>query len=66
MEWRVLVRGLVTQVDVRIGPKFRTVLVYTPPNSPARGGGLGPNPAPSVPPMRGSWEESVWIRPRGF
>ena len=89
--------GKAQQVDVLIGPKFRTALVYTPPNDPNRGGGPGPNPAPPVPmrgsvafePMAaitnalnltqkglykelqsiepgGSWEESFWIRPRGF
>ena len=45
--------GKAQQVDVLIGPKFRTALVYTPPNNPNRGGGPGPNPAPAVP-MRGS------------
>ena len=45
--------GKAQQVDVLIGPKFRTALVYTPPNNPNRGGGPGPNPAPPVP-MRGS------------
>jgi aldose 1-epimerase len=89
--------GKAQQVDVLIGPKFRTALVYTPPNDLNRGGGPGPNPAPPVPmrgsvafePMAaitnalnltqkglykelqsiepgGSWEESFWIRPRGF
>ena len=45
--------GRAQQVDVLIGPKFRTALVYTPPNNPNRAGGRGPNPAPAVP-MRGS------------
>ena len=45
--------GKAQQIDVLIGPKFRTALVYTPPNDPNRGGGPGPNPAPAVP-MRGS------------
>jgi hypothetical protein len=35
--------GKAQQVDVLIGPKFRTALVYTPPNDPNRGGGPGPN-----------------------
>ena len=45
--------GKAQQVDVLIGPKFRTALVYTPPNNPDGGGGPGPNAAPAVP-MRGS------------
>jgi len=45
--------GKAQQVDVLIGPKFRTALVYTPPNNPNRGGGPGPTPPPAVP-MRGS------------
>jgi aldose 1-epimerase len=45
--------GKAQQVDVLIGQKFRTALVYTPPNNPSRDGGPGPNPALAVP-MRGS------------
>jgi aldose 1-epimerase len=45
--------GTAQQVDLLIGPKFRTALVYTPPNDSNRGGGSGPTPPPAVP-MRGS------------
>ena len=86
--------GRTQQVDVLVGPKFKTILVLSRPNNPNRGGGP---PAPASPargtvafePMAaitnalnlahkgvykelqsigpgGSWEESFWIRPRGF
>ena len=70
--------GKAQQVDVLIGPKFRTALVYTPPNSSVA---FEPMAAitnalnltqkglykelQSIEPG-GSWEESFWIRPHGF
>jgi aldose 1-epimerase len=46
--------GNTQRIDVVVGPKFKTALVYTPPmNNPNRGGGPGANGAPGVP-MRGS------------
>jgi aldose 1-epimerase len=103
-------RGLATmsligkrqQVDVQVGPKFKTILVLSRPDNGNRGGGRGPNSIPASAPLptpargtvafepmaaisnalnlaqRGlykelqsiepgrSWEESFWIRPRGF
>jgi aldose 1-epimerase len=88
-------RGKQQQVDVLIGPNFRTVLVYSRPPGPGREGRGGTPPAQpnrgtvaiepmagisnsmnlahkglykdlqSVPPG-GTWEESFWIRPKGF
>jgi len=94
--------GKTQQVDVLVGPKFKTILVLSRPNNANRGGGAGPNQvaavAPPASPARGtvafepmaaitnalnlsqkglyrelqsidpgaSWEESFWIRPRGF
>jgi aldose 1-epimerase len=91
--------GKQQQIDVEVGPQFKTILVLSRPNNPNRGGGAGPAaPAPPGPPARGtvafepmaavsnalnlaqkglytdlqsiapggSWEESFWIRPRGF
>jgi aldose 1-epimerase len=78
--------GKQQQVDVLVGPKFKTILVLSRPNNPSRG------PAPATvafEPMAaitnalnlaqkgvykelqsigpgGWWEESFWIRPRGF
>ena len=70
--------GKAQQVDVLIGPKFRTALVYTPPNTSVA---FEPMAAitnalnlaqkglykelQSIEPG-GSWEESFWIRPHGF
>jgi aldose 1-epimerase len=46
--------GNTQRIDVVVGPKFKTALVYTPPmNNPNRGGGPGAKGAPGVP-MRGS------------
>lgn len=94
--------GKTQQVDVLVGPKFKTILVLSRPNNAGRGAGGAAGPAaaaapPSSPargtvafePMAaitnalnlsqqglykelqsiepgGSWEESFWIRPRGF
>ena len=83
--------GRTQQVDVLVGPKFKTILVLSRPNNPNRG---GPPATPArgtvaFEPMAaitnalnlshkgvykdlqsiapgGSWEESFWIRPRGF
>jgi aldose 1-epimerase len=80
----VTLRGRGQQIDVLLGPKYKVVLVYTPPK-PATGPGTSVAIEPmvgitnsmnlahkgvykelqSVPPG-GSWEESFWIRPRGF
>jgi aldose 1-epimerase len=93
-------KGKQQQLDVLVGPRFKTVLVYSRPPGPGREGRGGPPaaPAPAAPPNRGSvaiepmagisnsmnlaqkglykdlqsvppggsWEESFWIRPRGF
>jgi len=83
----VSLKGRTQQLDVLIGPKFKVVLVYTPPRpaSAAQGsrGSVAIEPMAgitnsmnlahkglyrdlqSIPP-RGSWEESFWIRPKGF
>ncbi len=95
----VSLRGKQQQLDVLVGPKFKTLVLYTPPPGAGRGG-RGAAPAPPAPdqPARGSvaiepmagitnsmnlahkgiykelqsvapkssWEESFWIRPKGF
>jgi aldose 1-epimerase len=87
-------KGKSQQVDVVIGPKFKTILVL----SRTGGGGRGGTPNPNAPPQRGSvpfepmagisnsmnlaqkglykdlqtiepggsWEESFWVRPKGY
>ena len=83
----VSLKGRAQQLDVLLGPKFKTVLVYTPPRpasaaqtnlgsvaiEPMAGITNSMNAAhkglyrdlQSIPPG-GSWEESFWIRPKGF
>jgi aldose 1-epimerase len=74
-------KGKGQQLDVVIGPKFRTILVYTK--------AAGPKGSVAFEPMAGisnsmnmaqkglykelqtiepggSWEESFWVRPKGF
>jgi aldose 1-epimerase len=87
-------KGKQQQLDVLIGPKYKTVLVYSRPPGPGREGRGAPAPQPnrgsvaiepmagisnsmnlahkglykdlqSIPPG-GTWEESFWIRPKGF
>ena len=84
--------GRTQEVDVLVGPKFKTILVLSRENNGNRGGGPGAPPARGTvafEPMAaitnalnltqkglykelqsiepgGSWEESFWIRPRGF
>ena len=94
--------GKTQQVDVLVGPKFKTILVLSRPDTAGRDAGGAPGPAaaaaPPASPARGtvafepmaaitnalnlsqkglykelqsiepggSWEESFWIRPRGF
>lgn len=80
----VSLRGRSQQLDVLLGPKYKVVLVYTPPK-PTSGPGTSVAIEPmagitnsmnlahkglykdlqSIPPG-GFWEESFWIRPRGF
>jgi aldose 1-epimerase len=106
-------KGMQQQLDIVAGPKYRTMLVYSPPPGSGRGRGsqaaVAPSgqtpaagqpsaPAPAAPSNRGSvafepmagitnsmnmaqrglykelqsiapggsWEESFWVRPRGF
>lgn len=51
----VTLKGRTQQLDVLLGPKFKTVLLYVPPSTSGRGGGAGA----SAPPPR----ESVAIEP---
>ena len=45
--------GKTQQVDVLVGPKFKTILVLSRPNNVNRGSGPGPNPvAAAAPPAR--------------
>lgn len=83
----VSIKGATQQLDVLVGPKFKTVLVYLPPltsagQAPTRGSvaiepmagitnamnlahkGLYKELQTIAP--NGSWEESFWIRPKGF
>jgi aldose 1-epimerase len=111
------VKGKAQQLEVALGPKYRSIVLYSPNPANARGGGGGrgrgtppPSPAPSTtpaPPLSGTsgtlsprdfiafepmvgitdsmnlaqkglykelqsvppggtWQESFWIRPRGF
>jgi aldose 1-epimerase len=73
------VRGKAQQIDVVLGPKYRAAVVYSPKASafvalePMAGITNSMNLAQkglykdlqSIPPG-GSWQESFWIRPRGF
>jgi aldose 1-epimerase len=73
------VRGKAQQIDVLLGPNYRAAVVYSPKASafialePMAGITNSMNLAhqglykelQSVPPG-GAWEESFWIRPRGF
>ncbi len=79
-------KGRTQQLDVLIGPKFKSVVVYTPPqpaNTPASRGSIAIEPMAgitnsmnlshkglyrelqSIPPG-GFWEESFWLRPKGY
>jgi aldose 1-epimerase len=79
-------KGRQQQLDVLVGPKYRSVVVYTPPqpaNAPAGRGSIAIEPMAgitnsmnlahkglyrdlqSIPPG-GFWEESFWLRPKGF
>jgi aldose 1-epimerase len=80
--------GKTQQVDVSIGPKFKTILVLSRENTGGRGGPPGRGTVAFEPMAAvtnalnlahrgaykelqsiapgGSWEESFWIRPRGF
>jgi aldose 1-epimerase len=115
------VKGKGQQLDVLLGPNYRSIVLYSPNPANARGGGgggrgRGQNPAPSAPaatpaapsvpltgtnanvpnrgfiafepmvgitdsmnlahkglykelqsiPPGGSWQESFWLRPKGF
>ena len=73
------VRGKAQQIDVVLGPNYRAAVVYSPKAStfmalePMVGITNSMNLAhkglykdlQSIPPG-GSWQESFWIRPRGF
>ena len=93
-------KGKSQQVDVVLGPKFKTILVLSRVGGGNRGGGAGRGapPNPNAPPARGSvafepmagisnsmnlaqkglykdlqtiepggsWEESFWVRPKGY
>jgi aldose 1-epimerase len=73
------VRGKAQQIDVVLGPNYRAAVVYSPRTSsfialePMAGITSSMNLAhkglykelQSIPP-RGQWQESFWIRPRGF
>ncbi len=73
------VRGKTQQMDVVVGPNYRAAVVYSPRNSnfialePMVGITSSMNLAQkglykelqSIPPGA-SWQESFWIRPRGF
>lgn len=83
----VSIKGATQQLDVLVGPKFKTVLVYLPPLTSA--GQALTRGSVAIEPMagitnamnlahkglykelqtiapNGSWEESFWIRPKGF
>ena len=79
-------KGRQQQLDVLIGPKFKSVVVYTPPQpakAPDSRGSIAIEPMAgitnsmnlahkglyrelqSIPPG-GFWEESFWLRPKGY
>jgi aldose 1-epimerase len=72
-------KGKRQQIDVLLGPNFKTILVY----SPARGTSVALEPMAGISNSMnlaqrglykelqsiepgGSWEESFWVRPRGY
>ncbi len=83
------VKGKGQQLDVVLGPNYKSVVLYSPNPANARGGGGGGRGFIAVEPMvgitdsmnlaqkglykelqsippGGKWEESFWLRPKGF